>query len=599
MADREPAVMGIESTTMMIEQLGKAFSELEAHREASSDNIIQWNEIEEHLRNLESSLKEKFDELAEKEKAFEDKESVLAQREADIAAKEQALLDRLQELKDTAVAAIVEARKNYKAPSPEPTGGAHIESKVSSFSNGEKSIDRPGEHPETMAVEVEPRPELQQLCEQMDAKGLLKFISENRKDLAAIREEIPVALKSATEPARLVLDSLEGFYPPVQTTHQGNKKDQALQGLRRSCVLLMESVAPLLVGPDHTLSSETKQQAKAIADEWKPKLGDEDIDAKNGNSLEAQGFLQLLATFNIASEFDEDELCKLVLAVASRSQKPELYRSLGLTHKMPGVIEALVDIGRHVDAVHLVLGFQLTESFPPVPLLKTYLRDLRRNAQGKGGNSGSADGQDDAIAEELAALKAVIKCIDDYKLEAEYPLDPLQRRLVQLEKVKSDKKRAGDAAKPQFKRVRTNGGFSPRMPVFAAERQPPSHPIFSNRIALRAGSQSYPLTTPITTYDYEAPRQGLYGQQANVQPSYLYPEERVQATVQPSYLYPEERVQATIQPSYLYPEERVQANVQPSHLYAEERVPANSFNASSNYGAYLGSGMQSSYKPYM
>lgn len=32
--------------------------------------------------------------------------------------------------------------------------------------------------------------------------------------------------------------------------------------------------------------------------------------------------------------------------------------------------------------------------------------------------------QNDANAQELAALKAVISCIERYKLEAEYPLDP-------------------------------------------------------------------------------------------------------------------------------------------------------------------------------
>lgn len=52
-----------------------------------------------------------------------------------------------------------------------------------------------------------------------------------------------------------------------------------------------------------------------------------------------------------------------------------------------GVIQELVNAGKLIDAVHLVQAFCLTESFPPVPLLKTYLRDLRRNSQGTGGNA--------------------------------------------------------------------------------------------------------------------------------------------------------------------------------------------------------------------
>lgn len=70
--------------------------------------------------------------------------------------------------------------------------------------------------------------------------------------------------------------------------------------------------------------------------------------------------------------------------------------------------------------------------------------------------------QNDVNDKELTALKAVIKCIEDHKLEEEYPLDPLQKRVLQLEKAKADKKRATEVAKPQSKRPRANGvGYGP------------------------------------------------------------------------------------------------------------------------------------------
>nr|GMC74040.1 FRIGIDA-like protein 3 [Ipomoea batatas] len=37
---------------------------------------------------------------------------------------------------------------------------------------------------------------------------------------------------------------------------------------------------------------------------------------------------------------------------------------------------------------------------------------------------------------ELNALKAVIKCIEDHKLDEQYPVDPLQKRVHHLEKAK-------------------------------------------------------------------------------------------------------------------------------------------------------------------
>lgn len=346
-------VFNIDSISSLIEQLGKAFLGLEAFKGAS-ENSVQWLEIEEHFHNLEAMVKKKIEELEAREKEFEVQEvemqSLIAEREAAVAAKEQDLLDQIQDIKDAAVAVIAEARAKYQPATSETVDDMDDnETKVSSSlgetnelltASEEKSPHKTGENVEGKPVEVKPRAELMQFCEQMDAKGLLNFTMENRKNLSAIREELSVALESATEPAQLVLGSLEGFYPSDQITQQEDKKDAAHLGMRRSCLMFLEAMAALLAkadpGSDHLLNPETKQQAKAIADEWKPKLAGAGIDAANGNSLEAEAFLKLLATFRIALEFDEEELCKIVLAVARRRQAPELCRSLGLTHKMPG-----------------------------------------------------------------------------------------------------------------------------------------------------------------------------------------------------------------------------------------------------------------------
>lgn len=57
---------------------------------------------------------------------------------------------------------------------------------------------------------------------------------------------------------------------------------------------------------------------------------------------------------------------------------------------------------------------------------------------------------------ELTALKAVVKCIEDHKLEEQFPVDPLQKQVLEIEKAKADKKRATEVSKPQSKRPRAN-----------------------------------------------------------------------------------------------------------------------------------------------
>lgn len=336
-------VEATNTPSSLIEQLSKAFLELEAYKNASS-NGVPCKEIEEHFFNLELMLKKKSEEVEAKETEYKEKEAqtfaLIVEREAEVAAKEQEFLDRLQELKDAAVAAIEDARANYQQSLVSSDDEDNQDSKVSnSIGEVNSAEDIPHEIGENdKGVDVKPRPELTEFCKQMDAKGLLKYIMENYKNLYAIRKEFSVALQSATEPARLVLDLLEGVYPPDETDQSLAKSNAALQGKHKFCAMFIEGMAALMARTDpvadHLLNPETSMQAKAIANAWKPKLAG--TNPANTKLLEAEAFLQLLATFRIASEFDEEELCKLAIVVARRRQAPELCRSLGLSHKVPG-----------------------------------------------------------------------------------------------------------------------------------------------------------------------------------------------------------------------------------------------------------------------
>ena len=92
---------------------------------------------------------------------------------------------------------------------------------------------------------------------------------------------------------------------------------------------------------------------------------------------------------------------------------------------------------------------------------------------------------------ELGALKAVLKCVEDHKLEDQFPVDTLAKRVLQLEKAKAEKKRATEVTKPQSKRPRaTNVGYGPRVTNISAntspyaarltDRYPPQY-VFDNR----------------------------------------------------------------------------------------------------------------------
>ncbi|GFZ01816.1 FRIGIDA-like protein [Actinidia rufa] len=486
MEDTQSVATLMNSTTSKIQQLQKAFAELESYRAVTLN--LKWKQLEEHFHGLEKSLKRRYTELEDQEKEYETKtmraREMLEKREAAVMAKECTSLERLQEKRDAAVSAIANAvQKHRKVSFPEPAvvsredqGGAPIvEEKPPDAMTAENNFEGMRKYFANEIPEVKAYPQLVKLCQEMDSEGLHKFISDNRKSLTAIREEIPTALKASGDPASLILDSLRGFYS-MEVSNMDGKKDPNLLGLRRTCIMLMECLSILLTNLDpcfvsNVITGNIKERAKAIAEDWKPKLDDLDVDANNGNSLEAHAFLQLLATFGIDSDFDQVDLSKLIPMVSRRRQTADLCRSLGLSEKMPGVINVLVNNGRQIDAVNLAFAFELTEQFSPVSLLKSYLTEARKNSSPvKSGNT-SPTVQNEVNERELTALKAVIKCIEDHKLEEQYPVDPLQKLVLQLEKVKADKKRATEVAKPQPKRPRANGvGHAPRVTNFVADK---------------------------------------------------------------------------------------------------------------------------------
>ncbi|KAL9229804.1 hypothetical protein vseg_005233 [Gypsophila vaccaria] len=529
----------IESTAPLLDQLGAAFVELKACGVAAISDV-EWNDVEDYFRSLESEIKKKLEDLEAKEKDVSERESrnkmLLDEREAAVVAKEQDLVDRVQELKDAAVAAISEARKSCAPDALEAgSGGVAIGTKVSGSVDENPELDAPeGESPHTLeendegvAFEVNPRAELIHFCEQMDSKGILNFVSENLKNPPSICKEVLVALGSATKPSCLVLDALEGFFPSGEVTKEGENNDDALHGMRRSCLILMEALSAFLskadIALDTFLSPNIKWQAKCIASDWKPKLDGERTDATNEISLAAEAFLRLLATFRIASEFDEDELCKYVLALFNHRQATELCHSLELAHKVPGLVETLIASGRQIDAVHFIHSFQLSGAVPSVPILQEYLKVIRRNSQG----NGSAALQNDYNARELEALKTVIGCVEEYNLEPEYPLFQLYKRVAQLDKsFKGDRKRTETSKQPQHQQKRPRSDV--RYPAkrgrgsgrgFGGGRHGPP-PSTGRTTYVRLPPRFTPAVS--TPYTYPGTVQLPYGAQANDPGLYYY-----------------------------------------------------------------------------
>lgn len=464
------------------ERLHKAFAELDCKKSSLNKFVATWEDVDEYVKEVEKGLLRLLEECNAKEKALEakmkDGQVALEKRDADVSAKEQASLARVQVQKDSAIAAILEQKRKWSEERQRlevVAGGVSdsvaakkkpmdLDVKVALGGSGNPALDNAlsgllakdtgaKDRAAASKLDVKPRPELKSLCETMNSEGLRKFIAEHRKDLNALSAELPSALKCANDPALVVLKALDGYHPSESSANQG-VKDSHLPANRRACVILLEALSEVLADPilgiEHpVVSVHLRNSAKQFADLWKSKMN-LDGDLGSNFSLDAQSFLQLLATFGLASDYDQDEICKLIAPIARRKQTPALCRALGLSAKMPAVIEKLINDDRQIEAVSFASAFELFDRFPPVPLLKTYLKEARKAAQAtlKSGNN-SAAAQNEANQKELSVLKAVLRSISEYKLEDQYPPAPLERRVAQLEKAKADKKRAAFEAKTQ------------------------------------------------------------------------------------------------------------------------------------------------------
>ncbi|KAF3457139.1 hypothetical protein FNV43_RR01796 [Rhamnella rubrinervis] len=298
---------------------------------------------------------------------------------------------------------------------------------------------------------------LKSFCLKMDAGGFWRFVTGKKKELETLRAQMPLALTECIDPAKFVLEAISEVFPVdkrVDKSERGND-------LGWACVLVLESLIPVVVDPvigksRLLVTPSVKERAKDIADTWKASL-EERGGIENVKTPDVHTFLQHLVTFGIVKKEDVNLYRKLVVGSAWRKQMPKLAVSLGLSDKMPDMIEELISKGQQLDAVHFTYEVGLVNKFPPVPLLKAFLKDAKKAAASimeDPNNVGRAAHL--AGRKEQSALRAVIKCIEEYKLEAEFPPENLKKRLEQLEKVKVEKKRP--ATVPANKRTRANNG---------------------------------------------------------------------------------------------------------------------------------------------
>ncbi|KAK4855830.1 hypothetical protein QYF36_011406 [Acer negundo] len=98
------------------------------------------------------------------------------------------------------------------------------------------------------------------------------------------------------------------------------------------------------------------------------------------------------------------------------------------------MIEEMISKGLQVNAVHHICELGLVDKFPPVPLLKAFLKNERKAVISIFEDPNNADRAAYLAAQKVrSALWCVIQCIEWWKLEAEFPPENLKKYLEKIE----------------------------------------------------------------------------------------------------------------------------------------------------------------------
>ncbi|CAN1196608.1 FRIGIDA-like protein 3 [Linum perenne] len=197
------------------------------------------------------------------------------------------------------------------------------------------------------------------LCVLTGGKDLQIFLNEHSDDYDSVKDELERALKLSSDPAKLVLDAMVGFYPP-RLKKGGVEFEETV--VRKNCLWLLEWLTKM----SPHIKPTVKNEAKELAFAWKRKMKS---DAEY--SLSILAFLQLLAAFELDNLF-RYELEKLLPIITHYSQAPLLLRDLRFGDKMTSVIRKELLIKKQRDkAEALISAFELDSEFPSLILRKS------------------------------------------------------------------------------------------------------------------------------------------------------------------------------------------------------------------------------------
>ncbi|KAL3647732.1 hypothetical protein CASFOL_008700 [Castilleja foliolosa] len=322
----------------LVDKLNLAYDEVVDLKETVRDRFRKLSVKEVEVESVSDWVEKRMDELDCKEKVLQEKEKILFAKEDKLVSKEKELVLKENNLESWRKRLEVKQSKADSAQELNEKWSQELECKEKSV-NSVKELNRKlfKEHcarkkqlllekdliaRRARDLDLNESVELKFIV-RMDGKNLQMFLNDPEKDLESMGDEIFKVLHLSSDPAKLVLDAMVGFYPPHL------RKGDVEVDVKRTCIILLQQ----LIRITKKIQPAVEKEATELACSWKSKMG-----TSGENPLEVLGFLYLLAAYNLASCFDNHEIFNFLAMLAQHTQGPLLH----LCHNL-GLGESITD----------------------------------------------------------------------------------------------------------------------------------------------------------------------------------------------------------------------------------------------------------------
>ncbi|CAL0305232.1 unnamed protein product [Lupinus luteus] len=322
------------------------------------------------------------------------------------------------------------------------------------------------------------------LCKTMDSRGLRRYILMRLPDdEGMLREQVPEALKSSPNPAKLVFESIGRFYVSGSKAYM---KTPHMVRARQASVLALECyLMSGCVESETEVDKSLKKDVGFAAFEWRNRMVVEGGVAM-AVEIDARGLLLLIVGFGISNLFTNEDVLNLVRLSNPGQISQALRKSPTLLKRASVMAEALMKRGMTVEVIDLAYTFGFEEKYSIPAMLSSFLQkstDAWRKAKVKRESYDIPSVLKEANEKYLNVLKSVVKCLEGHKIDLETVLPgwDLKDEIINLEKDISDiNKKVTENVVPKRKVEKNNSPKKVKIPKAKRSRLHESDPYVAS-----------------------------------------------------------------------------------------------------------------------